>query len=474
MASSLLGVLATALAVATTAHEAGAEGHPGIQAFPDATGAIATVNVNGRVDEHGAFFQSLGTNGRSCSTCHVAAQAMSVSVRDVQRRFLQTRGADPLFAAIDGGNCPTARPGSAADHSLLLKNGLIRVFLPLPANAQFSISVVRDPYGCAIVPSTSGGQPVVSVYRRPLPTANLAFLSAIMFDGRETHLPLNLLATFPANLAADLTQQAIDATTGHAQAAQAPTPAQLNDIVQFELGLYTAQAYDYAAGSLSARGASGGPAYLAMDFTAIYYPGINDSLGADPGGLPFNAAAMDLYAPWANLHDRSGSFLDQRRNDARRAIAAGELVFNSAPVQISNVRGLNDNPALGSPASFAGTCTSCHDTPNTGNHSLPLPLDIGTGHSVLPGVESDARVAAGLGELSLPDLPVFLISGCPNPFSCGPTRVLLHDRSRQGARERIVQRLQSPEGPNPPWPCRARALLPQRCRGKSARTRQFL
>ncbi|HEX9105479.1 MAG TPA: hypothetical protein VF997_24880, partial [Polyangia bacterium] len=33
--------------------------------------------------------------------------------------------------------------------------------------------------------------------------------------------------------------------------------------------------------------------------------------------------------------------------------------------------------ALGSPAVIAGTCTTCHDTPNAGNHSLPLPLDIG-------------------------------------------------------------------------------------------------
>ena len=26
---------------------------------------------------------------------------------------------------------------------------------------------------------------------------------------------------------------------------------------------------------------------------------------------------------------------------------------------------------------IAGTCTTCHNTPNAGNHSVPLPLDIG-------------------------------------------------------------------------------------------------
>ena len=38
------------------------------------------------------------------------------------------------------------------------------------------------------------------------------------------------------------------------------------------------------------------------------------------------------------------------------------------------MRGLNDGPA---PASFSGTCGTCHDTPNVGNHSLPLAIDIG-------------------------------------------------------------------------------------------------
>jgi cytochrome c peroxidase len=48
-----------------------------------------------------------------------------------------------------------------------------------------------------------------------------------------------------------------------------------------------------------------------------------------------------------------------------------------------------------------------------------LPLDIGTGHSPLPSLEPDPNIAAGLAELSMPDLPVFLVSGCPNPFNAG-------------------------------------------------------
>jgi cytochrome c peroxidase len=410
-----------ALAIASTALCGGARadlpaGLQNLQLYFDHTGVIGTLDVNGPVNEQGAFFQSLGTNGRTCATCHVASQAMGLSAQGIQLRFVQTRGQDPLFAAVDGGNCPNARTGNAADHSLLLSHGLIRVFLPLPPNAQFSVSVVHDPYGCAMVPDPNGGQPIISVYRRPLPTTNLSFLSTIMFDGRETHVPLNNGETFLANLNTDLTQQALDAITIHAQAAQPPTASQLADIVRFELGLFSAQVSDAEAGLLSARGAYGGPDNLSSQ---LYYPGINDSLGADPSGAAFNPLSMTLFATWANLNDNDGNFIEAYQDEQRRKIAAGATLFNSTPVQISNVRGLNDNAALGRPSTFAGNCTTCHDTPNIGNHSFPLPLDIGTGHSVLPGVEPDPNITAGLAALSMPDLPVYLINGCPNPFNPG-------------------------------------------------------
>jgi cytochrome c peroxidase len=411
--------LAPAALVATAYFTSvGAAGPEGTQSFADPSGIIQTVDVNGSVTGQGAFFQSLGINGRSCSTCHVASQAMSISAANVQARFAQTRGADPLFAPVDGANCPTARPDSALDHSLLLQHGLIRIALPVPVGAQYTISVVHDPYGCAIVPNPNGGQPLVSVYRRPLPSANLGFLSTIMFDGRETHQLLNDEHTFAANLSADLTQQAIDAINTHAQAITPPTSDQLADIVNFELGLFSAQVLDANAGWLQAHSAEGGPAFLAS-LQPKYYPGINDVLGADPNGIAFNASSMTLFNAWSSINNRDGDFIEQQRNAARRAIAAGELVFDTAPVRISNVRGLNDNAALGKPSTFTGTCTTCHDTPNVGNHSLPLPLDIGTAHSAMPGMESDPNVAAAVAQLSMPDLPVYLISGCPNPFNAG-------------------------------------------------------
>jgi len=379
----------------------------------DATGLIGVYKTDGPIDKQSEFFQSLGTNGRSCGTCHIATQAMSFTPAHARSLYDETRGADPLFASFDGANCSTAAPNDRAAHSLLLKNGLIRIPMPVPLNAAYSISVVHDPYGCALQIDPTTQVLTASVYRRPLPTANLSFLSAVMFDGRETIAPLTSAATLAANLRTDLKHQAMDATLQHAQALVTPTDAQLNAIVDFELALFSGQVWDNEAGLLSGGGAKGGPIDLSGQ---LYYPGINDTLGADPTGMPFNPVSMTLYAAWEAY---AGIRSDDDRPNARAAIAAGEKLFNSAPMTISNVRGLNDNTALNKPSTFAGTCATCHDTPNIGHHSLPLPLDIGTGHTSNPAFESDPLVAAAVGELSVPDLPVFLISGCPNPFNPG-------------------------------------------------------
>ena len=165
----------------------------------NATGRMGTVSTTGTIDAGNAFFRSLGTNGRSCGSCHLEASAFGLSAQAAQAVFAATGGTDPLFAPVDGANCPSVTPADgAAGHSLLLNHGLIRVNLAIPAGAEYGISAVHDPYGCALT-----GSPVeASVYRRVLPTTNLRFLSAVMWDGRETVQPLTDRRTFVANLRA--------------------------------------------------------------------------------------------------------------------------------------------------------------------------------------------------------------------------------------------------------------------------------
>jgi cytochrome c peroxidase len=58
---------------------------------------------------------------------------------------------------------------------------------------------------------------------------------------------------------------------------------------------------------------------------------------------------------------------------AKASIARGQTIFNSKPISITGVAGLND--AVGGP--IVGTCGTCHDAFNVGNHSVSAPLNIG-------------------------------------------------------------------------------------------------
>ena len=145
------------VAVATVLAAQPAVSHDEVDLSANPAGLLELVNVNGRTDRHGAFFQSLGTNGRTCATCHVADQGMSISPPQVRERYERTNGRDPLFASVDGANCAGVQRTDRRGHSLLLKHGLIRIPIGIAANAQFTISVVKDPTGCALVADPKTG-----------------------------------------------------------------------------------------------------------------------------------------------------------------------------------------------------------------------------------------------------------------------------------------------------------------------------
>lgn len=371
---------------------------PSLQPYPTPSGTESTYVATGNIDPNGIFFKALGTNTRSCASCHQLSQGMGLSAASAQTLFTTSNGNDPLFLAVDGANCPTAGTGDSAGHSLILNNGLIRIAESLPSGVQFTMAVAQDPYGCATTTNASTGQATYSVYRRPLPATSLTVLSQVMWDARFTAAPLNVAATLNANLESDLNKQAANAIATHQQGSASPTQAQLNELVAFEEGLFTAEATDTQAGPLTGGGVTGGAAALAAQ---NYYPGINDAFGQDPKGVAFNKIVFTLFAAW------EGS-----SNPAQASIARGEDLFNNAPMQITDVHGLNDNPALGSPSVILGTCGTCHDAPNIGTHSLPLTMDIGTSHVIAS--ETDANIIGGLQALTAPNLPVYQISGCTN------------------------------------------------------------
>ncbi len=339
-------------------------------------GIDATFNTAGSIDLNNPFFKSLGSNGRSCTTCHVPSEGWVITPKGVQARFDKTQGLDPLFRLNDGANSPVANVSSVEArreaYSMLLNKANIRVGIGIPAGAEFTLIEVDDPYGHASATE-------LSLFRRPMPTTNLKFLSTVMWDGRETTpMPGSSECIFGtstcfAPVPSDLSNQANHATLGHAEALQALTADQRNAIVTFESGLFTAQIHDKDAGNLTTHGARGGPKNLKKQ---DYYFGINDTVAGDyRTRAPFNPNVMSLYDTWNRYHPAGSDDHDEADSaNARTAIARGQALFNTKPIRIENVKGLNDDLGV---SVISGTCTTCHNTPNSGNHSVPMPLNIG-------------------------------------------------------------------------------------------------
>jgi cytochrome c peroxidase len=359
----------------------------------DPSGIIATTQPGGPTKTSGsAFFEDLGTNNRTCFSCHQPQDGWSVSAAGVRGRFYASFGNDPIFRLVDGATCPSADVSSIdakrQAYGLLLRKGLIRVGLPVPAGAEYQIVSVTDPYGCNTNPVTgltnfgTNGPTTgtVSVYRRPLPSTNLGFLTTIMWDGREP----------------TLAQQSIDATLIHAQGSAAPTAVQQQQIVNFESGVFTAQTFDNNARDLTAAGATGGPDTL-PGLLSNFFAGINDPLGGNPQGLPFTSQIFDLYQAWSGLKGNG------ELNASRQAVVRGETLFNSTPITITGVAGINDLPGL---TTVSGFCGTCHDSPNVGNHSVKLPINIGIANA---GPNNDNP------GLDIGDLPVFTLSCVSGP-----------------------------------------------------------
>jgi hypothetical protein len=351
---------------------------PQYETDSDDHGSISSYQPNGKTNTNASpFFSNLGTNGRTCFTCHQPQNGWGLSVDDAASRFAADPS-DPLFRLVDGATCPSDHVSTpdemAAAYSLLTSKGLIRIGLPILQTFNFTIQVLSDtPGGCNDQNSTGPAPGTLSFYRRPLPSTNLGFITGIMWDTREP----------------SLFNQAADATLGHAQAASVPTTPQINQIVSFEgcnfaadskdcniitpgEGVFTAQSADNDAGDLTDSGATGGPVNLYQNMN-------NFILGTnDPFAKSFNPAVFDTYDAWSKL-----TGVDPQ-TQARLALYRGEQVFNNLAFKIKGVPGLNDVQGKGV---ITGTCSTCHNNPNVGNHSSNMTVDIGVTGASPPNLD---------------------------------------------------------------------------------------
>ncbi|WP_395672372.1 hypothetical protein [Phenylobacterium sp.] len=377
--------------------------------YRNGSGRLALLNTSGPIDTKGhPFFTPLGSNGRACVTCHQPADGMSISVDTIRAQWERTGGKDPLFAAVDGSNCPSLPQGERASHSLLLDRGLFRIFLPWPPRAadgtpiepEFTIEVVRDPTGCNLDPvyGLKSANPMVSIFRRPRPVANMKYLLALpsgvppheyFFYNDKSLLPRDpetgrfvSLQLLSDGRQPTLKTQAVDATLNHLQAHGRPTQEQLRQIVEFEQQVFAAQVHDNRAGALTGPGAP---------------PGLGPEILAkgDAGFLANNQQnkIFGTFLMWleALVPDRETAAQKAQRED-RQSVARGADVFMRKRFLIRDV-GEYNNKGLSNP--FKRSCASgCHNTLLAGMDLAPGFMDLGT--NTFP-------------DNSRPDLPMFRI-----------------------------------------------------------------
>ena len=376
--------------------------------YADATGIVTVIHVGGPVDTRGnPFFTALGKNGRACITCHQPADGMSVSAKSLQERWAADPGKDPVFAAVDGSNCPSLPQDAASSHSLLLTRGLFRIARPWPPRApdgrpltpQFTIHVMHDPSGCNLDPvyGLESAHPTISVFRRPRPAANLKYVTAygFVFDPK-TGLPLAIDPKtglrYAGNLLADgrertLAEQALDALRSHLQRYAPVAAGEMRKIIDFETHVYVAQSYDFIGGPLTADGAEGGPDALA---------------GGKPGVLDGpQQQQWAEFAAWATGDHDTHASAAQRA--FRASVLRGSDLFRNHTFLIADSAGLN-SMNFGNPT--RNTCSFCHNMTRTGMDVAPGQVDLGTTN--LPLADP------------APDLPLFKLTCepryAPQPF----------------------------------------------------------
>jgi cytochrome c peroxidase len=399
----LMGIAAVSVSIPVLAQQPGLGSPVSLDQF----GVLQSYSTNNfNTGATNGFFTSLGTNGRSCGTCHVESNAWTFTPLHAQRLAHD----DPLFAPVDGSDCPplsSNQEPNSANSTMVLKYAVIRIQLAIPATANFTLASASNPKGCAIPP----GSPTISgdlfLFRRPLPSTNLQPLSSVMWDGRET---LEKITTQPggdssAPLLFDLADQANTATTTHAQGAPIVGAQAQQDIVNFETGLYTAQVVlvpDIGIALLD-LGANGGANYLQNTVTPAFAIGVNNPLIP-----PFTDTIFTIYSAWEPTSPEY-PYLPR----VQQAIGRGEAIFNNTTFVIHDVPGINSVPSdpfynaadpLAGQDVVAG-CGLCHNSPNIGNHSTSLPINIGITMAHPTNNDGSANTA-----LDLTNLPVYTLT----------------------------------------------------------------
>ena len=352
--------------------------------LPNDLGKVGILNASGEIQMKGhPFFEPIGSNGRACVTCHQPINGMSVSVESIRKRWRITKGADPIFAAIDGSNNPKLPQNLENSHSLLLNRGLFRIALPWPGKdekgkeikPEFTIEVVRDPTGVNSDPDygLKSASPHISVFRRPRPVANMKY---VMSPDPVFNIKTGTLAvtdpetglTVGMNLMADsslytLKQQVLNAYEEHLEGHIGLSKEQLQQILNFENQIYIAQSFDKWGGSLVEKNEPAGLGTKNLLSGKVHVLGNNNR---DP--------IFHWFENWKKTETMPKELTDEQKA-FRASVARGNHIFMFREFWIRDVTHVN-SIGLGNPV--RRSCTTCHNGQMTGQDLAPGWVDLGT------------------------------------------------------------------------------------------------
>ena len=286
----------------------------------NSAGIAETAHASGVIDRTNPFFENLGTNGRTCETCHDSRSAWTTSADLMSELFETTSGTHPLFVSLhDSGNRPDAPTGTLdekrAAFQTLLEFGVHRFTRNNHVGIDYDVIAVDDPWGFSTVASFSN-------FRRA--GTNMGNVNRVA-SSTTTGTPNPTLRT-------QLEGLMNGATLFHAQTTVLVPIEKRVAGADFMLGLSFAQSVDKTAGPLDAAGARGGPVHLAAE--------------------PFPVAGrFDLYDAWVDAcGDGAGASPSCSKQDAaREQLARGQELFNTLTFQVSDVAGLNDELGIPGP-----------------------------------------------------------------------------------------------------------------------------
>jgi hypothetical protein len=232
---------------------------------------------------------------------------------------------------------------------------------------------VRDPWACnsGKTYGPGGTHKSVSVYRRPRPVANLKYLTAVGFayDPKQgMPLPLDPATGQPlsGNIMADnrtgtLREQMQDAASSHLEILAELSANEKQQIEDFILRVYAAQAVSNKGGLL-ADGADGGPEVL------------RDSKAGQLGSI--GKAVWSEFEAWENMDDATLARLSEQQIAYRQSVARGARVFRDKMFLITDSAGINSPVGFGNPV--LNSCVFCHNMRQMGNDVAPGQVDLGT------------------------------------------------------------------------------------------------